>query len=70
MTDDQIAEIAQQLYGAALTDEQLRNHKTIEFARLIAEKQKEIDTGICEKLVYANGVASQCARAIRKGGMK
>ncbi len=47
MTDDEIIEMAKQLYGGDLTDEQLRNHKTITFARLIMEKQKEIDANVC-----------------------
>ena len=65
MTNDQIIEIAKQLYGADLKAAQLRNHKTVEFARLIQAAQREIDAGICDERM---GTWVDCAAAIRKGG--
>ena len=71
MTDDQIIEIAQNLYGGHLSEHVLHTHKTIEFARLIAEKQKEIDARICMGLcsvIEEPHEFERCAAAIRKGG--
>jgi hypothetical protein len=64
MTDLEIIETGESIKWVYLP----MQDQIIAFARLIAAAQREIDAGICEKLVYENGVASQCARAIRKGG--
>jgi hypothetical protein len=49
LSDEEIIEVAKQLYGDDLTEAQLRNHKTITFARLIQQKQRDIDAELCEK---------------------
>ena len=68
MTDDQIIEMAKQLYGAALTDAQLHTHKTIEFARLI-ERQARFDSAqLVETLPAITCGYKGIAAAIRKGG--
>jgi len=60
LSDEEIIEVAKQLYGDDLTEAQLRDHKTIAFARLIAAKQREIDAVIAEKSEWiSNAIRSQ-----------
>jgi hypothetical protein len=66
MIDEQILEIAEQLYGGPVSEEALRNHKTIAFARLIEKQAREDCAVICMKNFMSRG--SDCAAAIRKGG--
>jgi len=65
VTDEEIIEVAKQLYGDDLTEAQLRNHKTITFARLIAAKQREmivcklLELGALEDGDYIAAIRSQ-----------
>ena len=71
-SDEQIIEIAKQA-GIDMSDRKkytdysvtCANILLIAFARLVAEKQKEIDAGICDGLHVRGCYAWECATAIR-----
>jgi MFS-type transporter involved in bile tolerance (Atg22 family) len=68
MEDEEIIEVAKRS-GVSIASGYFGSmEQLIACARLIAEKQKEIDAKICEQLIYANGVTCQCAAAIREQG--
>jgi hypothetical protein len=66
MTDDQILEMAKQLYGGPVSEEALRNHKTIAFARLIEKQVKEEGARIVLEIPTPRD-RNELAAAIRKG---
>jgi hypothetical protein len=60
MTDEEIVEMAHELYRRE--DESWREFGfAITFARLIQQKQREIDAALCDRRLYA----TDCAVAIR-----
>ncbi len=80
ITDEQIIEMAKQVRAHFYTDNlmsipiqyrkcvDMEVHQLITFARLIAEKQKEIDAWICEEKHhgwFVNSSPMECAAAIR-----
>ncbi len=71
MTDDEVVALAIQAGATKNTDNPADREFFCNFARLIAEKQKEIDAGICDKAAYSSAtegfvtVFMECAAAIR-----
>jgi hypothetical protein len=67
LSDEEIIEVAKQLYGDDLTEAQLRDHKTIAFARRIAAKQREDDAALCEQYAWGSSyrLRDTLAAAIR-----
>ena len=78
LTNDQILEMLKQvgMVGKNHTGTGDYMNQFVDFARLIAERQKEIDAVICENILDWRGLnpnlhitdADACAAAIRKGG--
>jgi hypothetical protein len=61
MTDDEIIEMAERVWGYNI-EKRVQLRRVMEFARLIIERQKEIDAGICESWVcrhLAEAIRSQ-----------
>ena len=52
MTTEEIIEIAKRLYGGNITTEDLRKHKTIEFARLIEQATLEENAALRQQLDF------------------
>ncbi len=70
LSDEEIIEVAKQLYGDDLTEAQLRNHKTITFARLIQQKQIEIDAALCEaEEPWGNEADAWAEKCLRKAAV-